>query len=81
MPRGPTFRAVTLEEAPARTRTVSDADGAGRALLARGDIWTKEYRHAVRSLVKLSESKVDPEKARTDFVAALKGSRVFVHEP
>lgn len=81
MPRKLFFRAVTFEEAPARTRTVTDADAAGRALLSHGDIWTKEYRHAVRSLVKLAEGRVDSEKARADFIAALKASGVFVHEP
>lgn len=81
MSRNPSFRAVTFEEAPARTRTVTDVDAAGRALLSHGDIWTKQYRHAVRSLVKLSDGAGDPEKARMDFIAALRASGVFVHEP
>lgn len=80
MPRSPSIRAVTFEEGPARTRTVTDADAAGRALLAHGDLATKQYRQAVRSLVALSEGKVDPEKVRQDFIAALRAGGVFVHE-
>ena len=81
MSPNPSFRAVTFQEAPDRTRTVSDADAAFRALLSHGNIWTKEYRHSVRSLVKLAEGRVDAEKARADFIAALQASGVFVHDP
>jgi hypothetical protein len=77
----PFIRSVTFEETPARTRTVSDADAAGRALLTHGDITKKEYRTAVRSLVALSEGRAAPEQARADFIAALRVSGVFVHDP
>jgi hypothetical protein len=77
----PSIRAVTFEEAPARTRTVTDAIAAGRALLSHGDITKKQYRTAVRSLVALSEGRADPEKVRADFIAALTVSGVFVHDP
>ena len=80
MPRSPSIRAVTFEEAPARTRTVTNADAAGRALLTHGDTATKQYRQAVRSVVALSEGNVDPEKVRKDFIAALKVAGVFVHD-
>ena len=78
--QSPSIRAVTFEEASGRTRTVTDADAVERALLSHCDVWTKEYRHAVKSLVKLAEGTIGSEKARQDFIAALKASGVFVHE-
>lgn len=66
MALSPSIPAVTFEEAPARTRTVTDADAAGCALLTQGDTATKQYRQAVRSLVALSDGQVDLEKVRED---------------
>ena len=71
---------VSYQETDSRFRTVSDANGMGRALMTHCDPADPAYRQAASSCIAFAEGTMTPEQVRADFIQALISARVFVRE-
>ena len=75
-----TIRPVAYQETDNRFRTVSDANGMGRALMEHCDPANPAYRQAADSCIAFAEGTVTSEQARAEFIQALTSAGVFVRE-
>ena len=75
-----TIRPVSYQETDSRFRTVSDANGMGRALMTHCDPADPAYRQAASSCIAFAEGTMTPEQVRADFIQALISAGVFVRE-
>ena len=75
-----TIRPVSYQETDRGLRTVSDANGMGRALMKHCDKDDPDYRRAAASCIAFAEGKATPDQARADFIQALTSAGVFVRE-
>lgn len=80
MRHGTTIRPVSYEEKIGTFRIVTDARGIGAALLAHCDPNDPAYRAAAASCLALESGETGPDRARADFVAALKAAGLFVRD-
>lgn len=71
---------VSYQETDSRFRTVSDANGMGRALMRHCNPTDPAYQKAVRSCIAFAEGDVTAEQVRADFIQALISAGVFVRE-
>ena len=74
------IRPVSYQETDSRFRTVSDANGMGRALMRHCDPADPAYRQAASSCVAFAEGNMTPEQVRAEFIQALTSAGVFVRE-
>ena len=74
------IRPVSYQETNSRFRTVSDANGMGRALMKHCDKDDPDYRRAAASCIAFVEGKATPDQVRADFIQALTSAGVFVRE-
>lgn len=75
-----TIRPVIYQETASQYRTVTDADGMGKALIAHCDQADADYLAAARSCIAFAEGKGNAELVRADFVRAMTTAGVFVRE-
>ena len=71
---------VSYQETESGLRTVSDANGMGRALMRHCDPADPAYRQAAGSCLAFAEGALTPEEVRADFIQALTSAGVFVRE-
>lgn len=76
-----TIRPLTYEEDVGKLRTVTDAGGIGTALLIYCDADDPAYQRAAEGCLALDKGTADPERVRSDFIAALEAAGVFVRDP
>ncbi len=78
--RSDVIQPVTYQETISQYRTVSDADGMGKALIAHCDQADPDYLAAARSCIAFAEGKGNAELVRADFVRAMTTAGVFMCE-
>ncbi|WP_169053380.1 DUF982 domain-containing protein [Falsirhodobacter xinxiangensis] len=75
-----TIRPVTFQETVSQYRTVTDANGMGKALIEHCDQTDSDYLAAAKSCIAFAEGQGNAELVRADFVRAMTTAGVFIRD-
>ncbi|WP_136685627.1 DUF982 domain-containing protein [Falsirhodobacter xinxiangensis] len=74
------IRPVTYQETISQYRTVADAHGMGKALIANCDQADPDYLAAARSCIAFAEGQGNAELVRADFIRAMTTAGIFMRD-